>query len=163
MAVVRRSCSSFIGSKLDSCSTYFQTGLALSFSRRVCAMQLCISRFVAFGTSSLIEQCLTKINLASRRVDYLPMMAQQMSLQNGMAPTRSNAFHRERLSHGRFRVIGPNGRRLWRGVVRCHSWPLTSASAMRYRVTTRYLGMPICWDVPLLVPKVRQFPFNFGH
>jgi hypothetical protein len=53
-------------------------------------MQLCISRFAASGKSSLIEQCLTKINQASPRVDYQQVMAQQMSLQNGMASLHSN-------------------------------------------------------------------------
>lgn len=75
-------------------------------------MQLCISRFAASGKSSLIEQCLTKINQASPRVDYQQVMAtDEPAKRNGLTPLQ---FHRTRVSDGRFRVIGSNERRLWR-------------------------------------------------
>ncbi len=78
-----------------------QTSWALSFSARVCAIRLCISRFMVSGKQWLVEPRLTKINLASPRVDYLREMAHQVSQQKGMIPQRS-AFQRNLASYGGF-------------------------------------------------------------
>jgi hypothetical protein len=50
--------------------------------------------------------------LASRRVDYLRVMAHQMSQQNGTAPPAPTQFQRNRVSDDGFQVIEPNERLL---------------------------------------------------